>query len=160
MAGKGDRNIMPSFSNTRRVNHCAAHMYDLIADVEKYPQFLPLCKALVVKERSKKDGRDILVADMTVAYKFVKETYSSRVVLDHDRRRVFVEALSGPFHHLDNRWTVREVCPQSCEVDFYIDYEFKSRPLQLLMGSMFDYAFQRFSDAFVTRADRIYGSMA
>jgi coenzyme Q-binding protein COQ10 len=148
---------MPSFSNTRRVNHSASAMYNLIADVELYPQFLPLCEALVVKSRDERNGKDILIADMTVAYKIVSETYSSRVVLDHEKRRVFVEAITGPFHHLDNRWTIREVSDESCDVDFYIDYEFKSRPLQMLMGSMFDYAFHKFSDAFVARADEVYG---
>lgn len=148
---------MPSFSNTRRVNHSASAMYKLIADVELYPQFLPLCEALVVKSRDERNGKDILIADMTVAYKIVSETYSSRVVLDHEKRRVFVEAITGPFHHLDNRWTIREVSDDSCDVDFYIDYEFKSRPLQMLMGSMFDYAFHKFSDAFVARADEVYG---
>ena len=150
---------MPSFSDTRRVNHSASDMYKIIADVERYPQFLPLCDNLIVKNSSEKRGRKILVADMTVAYKIVKETYSSRIVLDRQRKRVFVEAISGPFHHLDNRWTIRDVSQASCDVDFFIDYEFKSRPLQLLMGSMFDTAFRKFSDAFVARADDVYGRM-
>lgn len=148
---------MPSFSNTKRVNHSAENMYKLIADVEQYPQFLPLCEALVVKSSMNNNGKDILIADMTVAYKIVRETYTSRVVLDHDQKRVFVESITGPFDHLDNRWTIKEVSPHSCDVVFYIDYEFKSRPLQLLMGSMFDYAFHKFSDAFVERADKVYG---
>ncbi len=135
-------------------------MYDLIADVEHYPQFLPLCEALVIKSREERNGRTILIADMTVAYKFVRETYGSRVMLDEKRKRVFVEAISGPFRKLDNRWTIREVDENSCDVEFYIDYEFKSRTLQLLMGSMFDYAFGKFSDAFVERADEFYGRKA
>ncbi|MCF6197809.1 MAG: SRPBCC family protein [Hyphomicrobiaceae bacterium] len=148
---------MPRFSSTRRVNHSAQKMYALIADVEHYPQFLPLCEALVIKSREERNGRKILIADMTVAYKFVRETYGSRVMLDEERKRVFVEAISGPFRKLDNRWTIREVDEHSCDVEFYIDYEFKSRTLQLLMGSMFDYAFGKFSDAFVERADAFYG---
>ncbi len=132
-------------------------MYELIADIEQYPQFLPLCEALTVKSRTKKNGRDILIADMTVAYKFVKETYGSRIVLDSEKRRVIVSAITGPFQHLDNRWTIREISEESCDVVFFIDYEFKSRPLQLLMGSMFDIAFHKFSDAFVDRANDVYG---
>ncbi len=151
---------MPRFSSTRRVHHSAQKMYDLIADVEHYPQFLPLCEALVIKSREERNGRTILIADMTVAYKFVRETYGSRVMLDEKRKRVFVEAISGPFRKLDNRWTIREVDENSCDVEFYIDYEFKSRTLQLLMGSMFDYAFGKFSDAFVERADEFYGRKA
>ena len=149
---------MPSFSDTRRVDHSAEAMYKLIADVEQYPQFLPLCDGLIVKSREQRRGKEIIIADMTVAYKIVKETYSSRVVLDQQKKRVFVESITGPFHHLDNRWTIKEISANSCDVDFYIDYEFKSRPLQLLMGSMFDYAFHKFSDAFVARADEVYGS--
>ncbi len=149
---------MPSFSDTRRVYHSAAKMYELIADVEQYPQFLPLCEALVIKSEEERRGKRVLIADMTVAYKLVRETYSSRVVLDRDKKRVFVEAITGPFDHLDNRWTIREVGETSCDVDFYIDYEFKSRPLGLLMGTMFDYAFRKFSDAFVARADAVYGT--
>ena len=148
---------MPSFSNTRRVNHSAEAMYKIIADVEQYPQYLPLCEALVVKSREERRGKEILIAEMTVAYKLVRETYSSRVILDREKCRVFVESITGPFHHLDNRWTIKEVSATSCDVDFYIDYEFKSRPLQLLMGSMFDYAFHKFSKAFVARADEVYG---
>ena len=148
---------MPRFSSTRRVNHSAREMYKVIEDVEQYPQFLPLCEALVIKSREERNGRKILIADMTVAYKFVRETYGSRVVLDEQRLRIFVEAISGPFRKLDNRWTLREVNEKSCDVEFYIDYEFKSRTLQLLMGSMFDYAFGKFSDAFISRADELYG---
>ena len=92
---------MPSFSDTRRVNHSAERMYKLIADVEQYPQFLPLCDALIVKSREERRGKEILIADMTVAYKIVRETYSSRVILDKQKKRVFVESITGPFHHLD-----------------------------------------------------------
>ena len=107
---------------------------DLIADVEQYPKFLPLCDALVVKSREESRGREILIADMTVAYKVVRETYGSRVILDPAKRRVFVESITGPFHHLDNRWTIKERSPTSCDVDFYIDYEFKSRPIAAFDG--------------------------
>ena len=111
----------------------------------------------MVKSREERNGKEVLIADMTVAYKFVRETYSSRVVLDPQRRRVFVEAISGPFRRLDNRWRFRVVDEKSCDVEFYIDYEFRSRALQLLMGAMFDHAFGKFADAFVRRADEIYG---
>jgi len=148
---------MPSFSNVRRFHHPADKVYELIADVEKYPQFLPLCEALVIKTRRQEDGRTILTADMTVAYKFVRETYTSKVQLIPAERKILVEYINGPFRRLDNRWHVREVDEKQCDVDFYIDYEFRSRPLQMLMGAMFDKAFHRFSDAFAQRADEIYG---
>jgi len=148
---------MPSFSNTRRVHHSAQKIYDLVADIESYPQFLPLCDALVIKQRNVKGDKQILVADMTVSFKLVRETYSSRVTLDKPNLRILVQYINGPFRRLDNRWTIRPVGENSCDIDFYIDYEFRSRPLQMLMGAMFDRAFRKFSDAFVTRADAVYG---
>ncbi|MCL8385193.1 MULTISPECIES: type II toxin-antitoxin system RatA family toxin [Xanthobacter] len=148
---------MPSFSNSRRVRHSAADMFDLVADVEHYPEFVPLCQALRVKRRTKSDeGVEILVADMTVAYKLIRETFTSRVTLDRPRLVIHVEYLDGPFSRLDNRW---EFVPQgdgACDVKFFISYEFRSRTLGMLMGAMFDAAFRRFADAFEKRADEVY----
>jgi coenzyme Q-binding protein COQ10 len=149
---------MPQFSTKRRVPHAAAEMFDLVADVDRYPEFLPLCRALKVKSREKKgEGIEVLVADMTVAYKLVHETFTSRVTLDKPRLQVLVEYLSGPFSRLQNRWSFHPVDERSCEVEFFIAYEFKSRVLAALMGAMFDTAFRRFADAFEKRADTIYG---
>ena len=149
---------MPSFSTKRRVHHDAAQMFDLVADVEKYPQFVPLCQSLRVKSRSTKgEGVEVLVADMTVAYKLLRETFSSRVTLDRANLEILVEYLSGPFSHMENRWHFRPLGPQSSDVEFYIDYEFRSRMLAMLMGAMFDVAFRRFAAAFEARADQVYG---
>jgi len=148
---------MPHFSTKRRVRHSAAHMFDLVADVERYPEFVPLCRSLKVKERiPQPEGVEILIADMTVAYKFVRETFTSRVTLDRPNLQILVEYLEGPFSNLENRWTFHSTGEQSCEVDFFISYEFKSRTLALLMGSMFDMAFRRFAAAFERRADLVY----
>ena len=148
---------MPQFSSSRQVRHAAAEMFDLVADVERYPQFVPLCRALKVKSRAAKgEGVDVLVADMTVAYKLISETFTSRVTLDRPGLRILVEYLDGPFSRLQNRWTFRPAGEHACEVEFYIDYEFRSRTLALLMGAMFDAAFRRFADAFERRADEIY----
>ncbi len=150
---------MPQFSTKRRVRHTAAEMFDLVADVDRYPEFVPLCRALKVKSRTAKeeDGGEVLVADMTVAYKLVRETFTSRVTLDKPKLQILVEYLSGPFSHLQNRWSFRPVDEGSCEVEFFIAYEFRSRVLAALMGTMFDAAFRRFADAFEKRADQIYG---
>jgi len=149
---------MPSFSTKRRVRHDAAQMFDLVADVEKYPQFVPLCQSLRVKTRTAKgEGVEVLVADMTVAYKLVRETFTSRVTLDKPDLTILVEYLSGPFSRMENRWVFRPVGPQASDVEFFIDYEFKSRVLAMLMGAMFDAAFRRFAAAFEKRADEIYG---
>lgn len=148
---------MPQFSTTRRARHTAAEMFDLVADVERYPEFVPLCRALKVRRRiPQAEGVEVLVADMTVAYKLVRESFTSRVTLDRPNLQVLVEYLEGPFSRLENRWTFHPVDERSCDVEFFISYEFKSRTLGLLMGSMFDLAFRRFAVAFEHRADKIY----
>jgi coenzyme Q-binding protein COQ10 len=150
---------MPQFTTTRRVRHSAADMFNLVADVERYPEFVPLCRALKVRSRSNDpSGNEVLVADMTVAYKLVRETFTSRVTLDQPRSQILVEYLEGPFRHLENRWTFKPAGEGACEVEFFISYEFRSRTLGLLMGAMFDAAFRRFSAAFERRADEIYAA--
>ena len=148
---------MPSFRTKRRVQHSAQNMFDLVADVEHYPEFVPLCRDLRVRKRDAKgEGVEVLVADMTVAYKLVRESFRSRVTLDRPKLKILVEYLDGPFRHLENRWTFVPTGENACEVDFFIDYEFRSRMLGILMGSMFDAAFRRFAVAFERRADQIY----
>src|SRR5262245_64635914 len=96
---------MPQFSTVHRVRHSAAHMYDVVADVERYPQFVPLCRSLRIRKRiPEPEGVEILVANMTVAYKFVHETFTSRVTLDRPNLQILVEYLEGPFSRLENRW--------------------------------------------------------
>jgi len=149
---------VPRFANKRRVRHPAAQMFDLVADVEHYPEFVPLCSALKVRTRSISDeGVEVIVADMTVAYKMVHETFTSRVTLDRAQRKILVEYLKGPFSHLENRWTFEPHGEGACDVGFFIAYEFKSRMLAVLMGAMFDAAFHRFAAAFEKRADEVYG---
>src|SRR5712671_875068 len=145
---------MPQFTSTRRVRHAAADMFDLVADVERYPEFVPLCRALKVRKRvAEAEGVEIVVADMTVAYKLVRESFASRVTLDRPQLQILVEYLEGPFSHLENRWEFHPTGERSCDVAFFISYEFRSRMLGLLMGSMFDLAFRRFTAAFERRAD-------
>jgi coenzyme Q-binding protein COQ10 len=148
---------MPQFTTRRTVRHSAADMFNLVADVEHYPEFVPLCRSLRVRKRTPQpDGTEVLVADMTVAYKFVHEAFTSRVTLDRPNLQILVEYLDGPFSKLENRWTFRPTGEQTSEVEFFISYEFKSRTLGLLMGSMFDVAFRRFASAFERRADVVY----
>lgn len=152
---------MPSFRTTRHVRHSPADMFDLVADVDKYPLFVPLCEALKVRRRSQgADGRLVLVADMTVAYKVFRETFASRVTMDRQALTILVEYLEGPFSKLVNRWSFKDDGQGGCVVEFYIDYEFRSRTLGMLMGAMFDAAFRRFADAFERRADTVYGRPA
>src|ERR1700691_5367922 len=150
---------MPQFSTIRRVKHSAADMFALVADVERYPQFVPLCRSLAVRKRiTDSEGRDVIVADMTVAYKFVRETFTSRVTLDRPNLEILVEYLEGPFRTMNNRWRFRLAGENACEVEFFIAYEFRSRTLGLLMGGIFEAAFRRFSAAFERRADQVYGA--
>jgi coenzyme Q-binding protein COQ10 len=151
---------MPEISVTKRVRHGAPEMFDLVADVEHYPEFVPLCRSLSVRKRMKEGDKDIIVADMTVAYKLIRETFTSRVTLDRANLQILVEYLEGPFRRLNNTWKFRAVDNRICDVDFFIGYEFRSRTLGMLMGAMFDAAFRRFAAAFERRADQVYGTQA
>jgi len=149
---------MPQFSNKRRVRHSASQMFDLVADVERYPQFVPLCHALRVRQRTQNpDGTETIVADMTVSFQLLRETFTSRVTLDRPNLKIVVEYLKGPFSRLQNRWGFDAKSEDTCDVNFFIAYEFKSRMLAVLMGAMFDAAFQKFASAFEKRADVVYG---
>src|SRR6266705_691010 len=144
---------MPTFSSKRRAHHSAPQMFDLVADVERDPEFVPLCKSLKIRQRTPKpDGTEIVIADMTVSYKLVREAFTSRVTLDRPNFQILVEYLQGPFSHMENRWSFRPTGEHTCEVEFLIAYEFRSRTLALLMGAMFDVGFRRFAAAFEKRA--------
>ncbi|HEX9168144.1 MAG TPA: type II toxin-antitoxin system RatA family toxin [Roseiarcus sp.] len=149
---------MPSFRDERRVRHRAQQMFALVADVERYPEFVPLCKALKVRSRKiDGEGRETLIAGMTVGYKLIRETFTSRVTLAKPELNVKVEYIDGPFSHLENIWIFRdEPEGDGSRVGFFIDYEFKSRALGALMGSMFDVAFRKFARAFEERANKVY----
>ncbi len=149
---------MPSFDTTRRVQHTAAQMFDLVADVETYPQFLPLCTALRVLRRTQEGEQEVFVAEMQVGFKAIRETFKTRVACDGPTKHILVEYIDGPFRYLKNSWAFRDTADgHGAHVDFHIEYEFKNRMLGMLMGSMFDQAFRRFADAFEKRADRVYG---
>jgi coenzyme Q-binding protein COQ10 len=148
---------MPRFSTTRRVRHTASDMFDLVADIERYPEFVPLCRSTKVGRRvASGEGVETLTSQMTVAYKMIHETFTTRVTLDRPRLQILVQYLDGPFSHLENRWTFRPRGERECEVEFFISYEFRSRTLGLVMGAMFETAFRRFADAFERRADVVF----
>ena len=148
---------MPEFRTRRRVHHSADNMFALVADVAKYPEFLPLCTGLRVRRRdTKDDGLEVLVANMSIGYRMIHETFTTRVTLDRPNLSILVEYLSGPFSHLENTWKFRPIDAHACDVDFYIAYEFKSRALGLLVLSVFDTAFRKYASAFERRADVVY----
>jgi len=106
------------------------------------------------------DGVSVVVAEMTVAYKIIRQTFLTRDTLDRPNLKILVEYLDGPFSRLQNRWAFQPADEGLCDVEFFIDYEFKSRTVALLMGAMFDVAFRRFASAFEKRADEVYGRKA
>ena len=150
---------MPTFETSRVVRHTPEQMFDLVADVRRYPEFLPLCERLTVKSEQERDGKRLLVADMTVAYKFMRETFTTQVLLKPEEHRIDVKYVEGPFKYLDNRWTFAPAS-NGTDVRFFIDYEMKSRALGALVGTVFERAFRRFAQAFEERADEVYGASA
>jgi coenzyme Q-binding protein COQ10 len=149
---------MPQFSTKRRVRHSASDMFNLVADVSKYPDFVPLCDGMKVRSRTEKDdGVTVLVAEMTVAYKLIRQTFTSRATLDNPNAKILVEYLDGPFSRMQNRWTFAPAGEGACEIEFFIDYEFKSRAFGMLMGAVFDTVFRKMATAFEKRADEVYG---
>ena len=150
---------MPQFTTTHRVGHSATDMFDLVANVEAYPHFLPLCESLVVHSRRQDGDREILVATMTVAYKFIRESFTTKVVLDRGNQTIRAAYLDGPFSYLENAWRFEPHGRGDCIVHFTIDYEFRSSALGLLMGAVFDRAFRKFTEAFEARADAVYGTV-
>jgi len=152
---------MPQFRTKRRVRHNAGEMFDLVADIEHYPEFVPLCRSMrIIRRTPGAEGVETVVADMTVAYKLIRETFTSRVTLDRSNLQILVEYLNGPFSRMENRWDFHPLSERACEIEFFISYEFKSRVLAVLMGAMFDAAFRRFAEAFERRADKVYGSVS
>src|SRR5262249_11870733 len=105
-------------------------------------------------------GRPTVVCEMTIAYKMIHETFTTRVTLDREELQIIVDYLSGPFRRLENRWRFRAAGERACEVEFYLLYEFQSRTLGMLMGAMFEAGFRRFAGALERRADQIYGRPA
>jgi len=151
---------MPDLEKTHIVHHRAEDMFSLVCDVEKYPQFVPLCQALHVKSRKLKGTKTLLVADMTMAYKMMSETFTTQVLMNPETLTIDVKYIEGPFKHLDNKWAFEALDDGQCRVHFQIDYELRSKMLAMAAGAVFEMAFGRFVGAFEARADEIYGAAA
>ncbi|MCZ2203754.1 type II toxin-antitoxin system RatA family toxin [Bartonella sp. A05] len=149
---------MPTFTTHRQIAHAAHEMFDLVADVESYPEFLPMCEALIIRSRKTYEEKTLLIADMTVGYKMIRETFTTQVFLQPKKNLIEVKYIDGPFKYLENRWAFHSIQNMNaCDVEFFIDYEFKSKIFALMVGSMFDIAFHKFTNAFEKRAHQIYG---
>ena len=146
---------MPTHTEKRIMPYNAKQMYDLVADVETYPDFLPWCAATRIRKVTKDSHKTIIEADLIIAFKVFRERFGSRVTLKAEKFSIDVEYLDGPFKYLNNHWIFRDV-DGGCEADFFVDFEFKSRVLQALIGVVFNEAMQRIVKAFEMRADDLY----
>jgi coenzyme Q-binding protein COQ10 len=148
---------MHVYETTHPVAHSAEDMFALVARIEDYPKFLPLCEALEVRQRDVQGDKEVIVATMTVGYGLIRESFTTKVYLDRTVRTILVEYLDGPFAFLENRWRFQPKSSNACEVAFYIAYAFRSRLFERLVGRVFAKAVERYTAAFETRADAVYG---
>ena len=148
---------MPTHAEKRIMPHSAEQMYDLIADISAYPKFLPWCAAARITKRSQTDTGEIIDADLVISFKLFREKFASRVTLNPVDSHISVEYLDGPFRYLNNQWQFNALEDGTCEVDFFVDFEFKSPMLQAIIGMVFNEAMQRIVRAFEKRADELYG---
>jgi coenzyme Q-binding protein COQ10 len=153
---------MPTHSEKRTVPYTADEMYALIADVGRYPEFLPWCAAARVRETTPlPDGTgEVMEADLVISFKVYREKFGSRVTLHPEARTIDVEYLKGPFRYLQNHWRFTPHGAQASEIDFFVDFEFRSAILQKLIGLVFHEAMLRIVRAFERRAEALYGKRA
>ena len=148
---------MPTHSEKRVLPWTADQMYALVADVARYPEFLPWTSAARIRARSAAaDGSEVLEADLVISFKVFRERFGSRVVLWPAARRIDTEYLDGPFKHMRSHWHF-VATETGCDVDFFVDFEFRNVILQKLIGVVFDEAMRRVVRAFEARAAALYG---
>ena len=146
---------MPTHTEKRLMPYTAQQMYDLVADIDSYPEFLPWCAAVRTRKVIPQDEKIIVDADLVIAFKVFRERFGSRVTLKPNQTTIDVEYLDGPFKYLNNHWVFTNIdC--GCEADFFVDFEFKSKILQVLIGVVFGEAMQRIVRAFEARAQQLY----
>ncbi len=142
---------MTIHSEKRVIRHQPQDLFDLVADVRRYPEFLPWCLAA----RMRHESREKLTAELIIGFNMFRERFISHVELDRDNLVITVKYVEGPFKHLTNNWRFLEH-PDGCEIDFYVDFEFNSRLLQSVMETLFTEAVKRMVRAFETRADALH----
>lgn len=148
---------MPTHAETRRLPHTAQQMYDLVADVAAYPQFLPWCAAARVRSVTPKpDGSEVMEADLVISFKVFRERFGSRVTLWPNQKKIDTEYLDGPFKYMKSNWEFRDV-DGGVDVSFFVDFEFRNKILQGAASMFFYEAMQRIVRAFEARAQDLYG---
>ena len=154
---RAKRNSMPKHSETKRLPYTAEQMYALVADVGSYPQFLPWCSAARIRSRQPQPEGEIIEADLVISFKVFRERFGSQVTLFPDALKIETEYLDGPFRYMRSHWAFRSD-GEGCEVDFFVDFEFKNAILQGIIGVVFNEAMLRIVRAFERRAAELYGS--
>jgi len=144
---------MPVHKEKRVLPYTPAQLYELVVDIERYPEFLPWCLGARIRTREE----DLIVADLIIGFKMFRERFTSRVAPDAAGRRIDVAYAEGPFKYLENHW-VFEDHPEGCLIDFYVDFEFRSKLLQKVIETLFHEAVRRMVAAFETRARHLYGA--
>ena len=147
---------MPSHHETRKLPYTAQQMYDLVADVESYPKFLPWTAAARVRSHRQTEKGEVMEADLVISFKVFRERFGSRVALRPDDMKIHTEYVDGPFKHMNSTWGFRDI-DTGCEVTFDVDFEFKSRILGSAANMFFNDAMQRIVRAFERRAAQLYG---
>ncbi|WP_224823729.1 type II toxin-antitoxin system RatA family toxin [Cognatishimia sp. MH4019] len=150
---------MPTHSETRHLPYTAQQMYDLVADVASYPEFLPWCAAARIRSRTQHGPSEVMEADLVISFKVFRERFGSRVTLHPDRKSIDTEYIDGPFRYMKSTWDFAEA-EGGCEVKFFVDFEFKNAVLQGIIGMVFNEAMQRIVRAFERRAAALYGTSA
>ncbi len=148
---------MTTHSEIRTLPYTADQMYALVAEVDKYPEFLPWCAAARIRSREPAGETEVMLADLVISFKVFRERFGSKVILNNGARTIDTEYLDGPFKYLKSTWRFSDV-EGGCEVNFYVDFEFKSRMLQGVIGVVFHEAMQRIVKAFEARAQALYST--
>lgn len=147
---------MPTHAETRKLPYSADEMYALVADVESYPKFLPWCAAARIRSTRDEGAAEVMEADLVISFKVFRERFTSRVTLWPGEKRIDTEYLDGPFKHMLSKWAFRDLPEGGCEVDFFVDFEFRNRILQSAAGMFFNDAMQRIVRAFERRAAELH----
>jgi coenzyme Q-binding protein COQ10 len=145
---------MPSHSESRVVSYPADFMFDIVADVERYPEFVPWCEALRILTREREGDDEILIAETTVGFKGVQERYTSRARLDRANLRIDVVQTEGVFRKMETHWRFTPM-ERRCRLEFSITFEFKSRLLGAVAGKAFGLVVERMTHAFEKRARKL-----
>lgn len=142
----------------KHVPYTPDQIFALVIDVPSYPEFLPWCTDTRVLSRESGEGKDVLTADLIVAFKAFRESFRSRVTSDPTTRQIDIDYIKGPFKYLHNRWRFENAPQGGCIIDFHIEFEFKSKVLQVLISSVFELAVKKMVKAFEDRAKDLYGA--